>query len=100
LCQIPPRPVRGRTRIWCEDDYPGGTEGTWVQGNGAGELARRGVEGFGRIDTWVNNTGVMVYGRFEEEAGSRVPEALGSYILRAIFPRGHTNVVSEGHVVG
>jgi NADP-dependent 3-hydroxy acid dehydrogenase YdfG len=30
------------------------------------ELARRAVDRFGRIDTWVNNAGVMVYGRFEE----------------------------------
>ena len=30
------------------------------------ELARRSVEEFGRIDTWVNNAGVMVYGRFED----------------------------------
>jgi hypothetical protein len=32
------------------------------------ELARRSVESFGRIDVWVNNAGVMVYGRFEEVA--------------------------------
>jgi len=30
------------------------------------ELARRCVEEFGRIDVWVNNAGVMVYGSFEE----------------------------------
>ena len=30
------------------------------------ELARRAVEHFGRIDTWVNNAGVMAYGRFED----------------------------------
>lgn len=30
------------------------------------ELARRSVEVFGRIDAWVNNAGVMVYGRFED----------------------------------
>jgi NAD(P)-dependent dehydrogenase (short-subunit alcohol dehydrogenase family) len=30
------------------------------------ELARRYVEAFGRIDVWVNNASVMVYGRFEE----------------------------------
>jgi NAD(P)-dependent dehydrogenase (short-subunit alcohol dehydrogenase family) len=30
------------------------------------ELARRSVEEFGRIDTWVNNAGVMAYGRFED----------------------------------
>lgn len=30
------------------------------------ELARRTVESFGRIDTWVNNAGVMVYGALEE----------------------------------
>jgi NAD(P)-dependent dehydrogenase (short-subunit alcohol dehydrogenase family) len=30
------------------------------------ELARRCVEVFGRIDVWVNNAGVMVYGSFEE----------------------------------
>jgi NAD(P)-dependent dehydrogenase (short-subunit alcohol dehydrogenase family) len=29
-------------------------------------LARRGVEEFGRINVWVNNAGVMVYGPFEE----------------------------------
>src|SRR5215210_744517 len=30
------------------------------------ELARRSVEVFGRIDVWVNDAGVMVYGSFEE----------------------------------
>src|SRR5215210_7030855 len=30
------------------------------------ELARRCVAEFGRIDVWVNNAGVMVYGSFEE----------------------------------
>jgi NAD(P)-dependent dehydrogenase (short-subunit alcohol dehydrogenase family) len=30
------------------------------------ELTRRSVEEFGRIDTWVNNAGVMAYGRFED----------------------------------
>jgi NAD(P)-dependent dehydrogenase (short-subunit alcohol dehydrogenase family) len=30
------------------------------------ELARRSVEVFGRIDTWVNDAGVMAYGRFED----------------------------------
>jgi NAD(P)-dependent dehydrogenase (short-subunit alcohol dehydrogenase family) len=30
------------------------------------ELARRSVDVFGRIDVWVNNAGVMVYGSFEE----------------------------------
>lgn len=30
------------------------------------ELARRGVDRFGRIDTWVNNAGLVVYRRFEE----------------------------------
>lgn len=30
------------------------------------ELARRTVESFGRIDVWVNNAAVMVYGYFEE----------------------------------
>ena len=30
------------------------------------ELARRAAECFGRIDVWVNNAGVMVYGYFEE----------------------------------
>jgi NADP-dependent 3-hydroxy acid dehydrogenase YdfG len=41
------------------------------------ELARRTIEGFGRIDTWVNNAGVMVYGFLEEvpsEAYRRVIE--------------------------
>ena len=30
------------------------------------ELARRAVEQFGRIDVWVNNAGVMLYGRLED----------------------------------
>lgn len=30
------------------------------------KLAHLSVEGFGRIDVWGNNTGVTVYGRFEE----------------------------------
>jgi NAD(P)-dependent dehydrogenase (short-subunit alcohol dehydrogenase family) len=30
------------------------------------ELARKSIEGFGRIDTWVNNAGVMAYGYLEE----------------------------------
>lgn len=29
-------------------------------------LARRAVERFGRIDVWVNNAGVILYGRFED----------------------------------
>ena len=31
------------------------------------ELARRAVEEFGRIDVWVNNAGVISFGRFEEQ---------------------------------
>jgi NAD(P)-dependent dehydrogenase (short-subunit alcohol dehydrogenase family) len=41
------------------------------------ELARRTAESFGRIDVWVNNAAVMVYGNFEEiptEAYRRVIE--------------------------
>ncbi|MGH8910522.1 MAG: SDR family NAD(P)-dependent oxidoreductase [Egibacteraceae bacterium] len=41
------------------------------------ELARRAVERFERIDVWVNNAGVMAYGRFEDtpaEACRRVLE--------------------------
>ena len=41
------------------------------------ELARRAAERFGRIDVWVNDAGVMVYGFFEEipsEAYRRVIE--------------------------
>jgi NAD(P)-dependent dehydrogenase (short-subunit alcohol dehydrogenase family) len=29
-------------------------------------LASAGVERFGRIDTWINNAGVIAYGDFEE----------------------------------
>jgi short-subunit dehydrogenase len=32
------------------------------------QLARRAVERFGRIDTWVNNAGVSIYGKHEEIA--------------------------------
>ena len=30
------------------------------------EVARKAVERFGRIDTWVNNAGVAIYGRLDE----------------------------------
>jgi NAD(P)-dependent dehydrogenase (short-subunit alcohol dehydrogenase family) len=57
------------------------------------ELARRAVERFGRIDTWVNNAGVMAYGRFEDvptEAYRRVIETnlFGQiHDARAALPR-------------
>jgi len=35
------------------------------------EVARKAVERFGRIDTWVNNAGVAIYGRLE--SFSRLP---------------------------
>jgi len=38
-----------------------------------GQLARRAIDAFGRIDTWVNNAGLSIYGRLDEvdEAHSR-----------------------------
>ena len=40
---------------------------TDVSSEGAvAELARQAVERFGRIDVWVNNAGVMLYGRLED----------------------------------
>jgi len=33
-------------------------------------LARRAIDAFGRIDTWVNNAGVSIYGRLDEVAES------------------------------
>ncbi|HEX2174098.1 MAG TPA: SDR family oxidoreductase [Dehalococcoidia bacterium] len=56
------------------------------------DLARRAVESFGRIDVWVNNAAVTVFGRFEEtppEAYRRVIETnLFGYIhgARAVLP--------------
>jgi len=44
------------------------------------ELCRRGVTEFGRVDVWVNNAGVMLYGRVDE-----VP----SHAMRRVF---ETNV--------
>ena len=34
--------------------------------NAMERLARRAIDGFGRIDTWINNAGVTTYGRIEE----------------------------------
>jgi short-subunit dehydrogenase len=56
------------------------------------ELARRAIETFGRIDVWVNNAAVTLFGRFEEtppEAYRRVIETnLFGYIYgaRAALP--------------
>ncbi len=36
------------------------------------ELARRTAESFGRIDVWVNNAAVMVYGDFQEIPTERI----------------------------
>jgi len=60
--------------------------------NAVRELARRAIEAFGRIDLWVNNAAVTVFGRFEEtplQAARRVIDVnLFGYIhgARAVIP--------------
>ncbi len=44
-------------------------------------LARRAIEGFGRIDVWVNNAAVTLFGRFEETP----PEVYGRVIHTNLF---------------
>ena len=51
--------------------------------NAVRELARRAIEAFGRIDLWVNNAAVTVFGRFEEtplQAARRVSTSIFSVI--------------------
>jgi NAD(P)-dependent dehydrogenase (short-subunit alcohol dehydrogenase family) len=49
------------------------------------ELARRGAERFGRLDVWVNNAGVILYGHFEETP----PEAFRRVIETNFFGQVH-----------
>jgi short-subunit dehydrogenase len=49
------------------------------------DLARRTVERFGRIDVWVNNAGVILYGKFEDTP----PEAFERVIRTTFFGQVH-----------
>lgn len=74
------------------------------------ELARRAVERFGRIDVWVNNAAVTLFGRFEEappEAYRRVIETnLFGYVhgaraaIRAFREQGRGVLINVSSVVG
>jgi short-subunit dehydrogenase len=74
------------------------------------ELARRAVESFGRIDVWVNNAAVTLFGRFEEtppEAYRRVLETnLFGYIhgaraaIRRFREQGSGVLIDVSSVVG
>jgi NAD(P)-dependent dehydrogenase (short-subunit alcohol dehydrogenase family) len=73
-------------------------------------LARKAIEEFGRIDTWVNNAAVTLFGRFEEvppEAWRKVIETnLFGYVYgaRAVLPhfreRGEGVIINISSVVG
>ncbi|MBW4646148.1 MAG: SDR family oxidoreductase [Goleter apudmare HA4340-LM2] len=73
-------------------------------------LTRRAIEAFGRLDVWVNNAAVSVFGRFEKvpmEVFRRVMETnLFGYIYgaRAALPhfrdQGNGNLINVSSVVG
>jgi NAD(P)-dependent dehydrogenase (short-subunit alcohol dehydrogenase family) len=73
------------------------------------ELARRAIESFGRVDVWVNNAAVSLFGRFEEtpyEVYRRVLETnLFGYIhgARAVLPyfreQGHGVLINNASMV-
>jgi NAD(P)-dependent dehydrogenase (short-subunit alcohol dehydrogenase family) len=78
--------------------------------NAVKDLARRAIESFGRIDVWVNNAGVSLFGRFEEvppDAYRRVIETnLFGYIhgARAVLPymreQGSGVIINNSSMVG
>jgi short-subunit dehydrogenase len=49
------------------------------------ELARRTVERFGRIDTWVNNAGVMVYSFLEEVPSEAYRQVIETNLFGQIY---------------
>lgn len=59
------------------------------------ELARRAVEAFGRIDVWVNNAAVALFGRFEETPSDVYRQVIETdlfgyiYGARAVLPVFH-----------
>ena len=74
------------------------------------ELARRAIERFGRIDTWVSNAGVYLAGRFEETPPDVFRAVLATnlfgtvYAARAVLPhfreRGSGVLINNASVAG
>lgn len=62
-------------------------------------LARRAEEAFGRIDAWINNAGVMAYGRFDEVPMAAQHQVLGTNLLGAVHGASEAmaRFVDQGH---
>ena len=62
-------------------------------------LARRAEERFGRIDAWINNAGVMAYGRFDEVPMAAQRQVLATNLLGPVHGASEamSRFVRQGH---